>query len=778
MQNLTFDGVKVINWKGNKKNLQYKICQFADLEAEEVGGSGGEEDEGIDEELIDDTGAPMTDAGRAKLRKKMNQELQDQNRDLAARGPLAVEELCIKLMWKAFEELKSGQTVPVYSVFHVPYVKGYIYLEAHREADVRRFTKGINGVSQYTGLSLVPLDQMAGVFSAAVAHAQKVKVIQQGDWVRLKRGPYRGDLAQVAEIDDDSHTLKIKPRMSGGQVAKNNKKIFPPKWFHKGDVEATGQVVVNVEPRRTNQGHLDLPLALFDSGSPTVLIRPLNVDVTSELSIANSRLCKYFEIGDYVTVMSGDHVGDAGHVEQVELGPSKTWGSHATARILTADYSSFRASLNDPWPRRRRRGMRDESHQKVGEFRVGQLVMVAGQDTRAIIVRLEAGDRAMVLGPNARKTYVSLAELQPVQLPRRCLEECGFPVTSEVLYIHQGWVFLRAIEGLVGERAYLVAPGDKCEYVWDPDDLPKGKGRGKGGQRMKIKIPEKTEEELSSKTFSFGIKMASQLSFLRPTWYKQIGLSERQRGGPTGGILSRGSSVKITGGNYKGMRGEIRDLLEDRVRISLLSAPKLVEVSVNDVREDDYTMQIESDHLRGATYRAGPRTPSAAPMPAPKVKKSAEQEIADGIDKVPMPTDDQAWDPLWLELGSGDTSAPITPALSIVSTSRRRRKTRLDANLMAETEAGDETRGECSKHCVVVCFATTQLKDGCQGGHDLCDSVLGLRIGSVHLSLLSVAYGEHWWRFHPHDVHHPLHDAFRPWSRRARPRPGIGMKSQ
>ena len=54
----------------------------------------------------------------------------------------------------------------------------------------------------------------------------------------------------------------------------------------------------------------------------------------------------------------------------------------------------------------------------------------------------------------------------------------------------------------------------------------------------------------------------------------------------------------------------------------------------------------------------------------------------------------EAWDPLWLELGSGDTSAPITPALSIVSTSRRRRKTRLDANLMAETEAGDETRGE------------------------------------------------------------------------------------
>ena len=43
-----------------------------------------------------------------------------------------------------------------------------------------RFTKGINGLSQYTGLSLVPIDQMAGVFSAAKAAAQRVNVIRPG----------------------------------------------------------------------------------------------------------------------------------------------------------------------------------------------------------------------------------------------------------------------------------------------------------------------------------------------------------------------------------------------------------------------------------------------------------------------------------------------------------------------------------------------------------------------------------------------------------------------
>ena len=121
-------------------------------------------------------------------------------------------------------------------------------------ASSSRFTKGINGLSQYTGLSLLPIDQMAGVFSAAKAAAQKVNVIRPGavnslhfrclfsseglnqpdfqrvprvqdncapsaadgrnfsrfftgvsskkcdmagDWVRLKKGPYGGDLAQA-----------------------------------------------------------------------------------------------------------------------------------------------------------------------------------------------------------------------------------------------------------------------------------------------------------------------------------------------------------------------------------------------------------------------------------------------------------------------------------------------------------------------------------------------------------------------------------------------------
>eukprot|EP00435_Cladocopium_sp_Y103_P036943 s13_g9.t1 len=67
-----------------KKRKRVDLSKFADLEAEEVGGSGEEEDEGIDEdqtcgEFIDDVGVKDSDAARSKLRKKINldKELKD-----------------------------------------------------------------------------------------------------------------------------------------------------------------------------------------------------------------------------------------------------------------------------------------------------------------------------------------------------------------------------------------------------------------------------------------------------------------------------------------------------------------------------------------------------------------------------------------------------------------------------------------------------------------------------------------------------------------------------
>jgi len=705
------------------------------------------------------------------------------------------KDLCISLMYKSFEAMSHGTPVPVYSIFCSPHLKNFIYLEAHKEADIRAFTKGIRGISQYTGLSLVPTDQMALVFSAAHNHAQKTQMLCAGDWVRMKRGLYMGDLAMIEEIEDENFMVKLKPRIgrSGGKSSKR----APPAWFNRADLEARQEVIVNTEPRRTQKGYrqfytvngeayrdgflfksfkrgwfdsgdqvrpsehevqdwrnapaisanvrpeLDLlkdekvereamppppvPAKVLApsgpslregdkvivisgdvknligvvinavSGSTTVLIRALNLKLDQDMSISTLRLCKYLEVGDYVNVIAGEHKGDAGHVERVDLGPKREWGPHTVVQVLTSDFSSFRASVNDL-----HKGIeKPETTDQIGEFHVGQLVMVAGRsEGRAIITRLEAGSRALVLGQDGVQGYADLAELQPVELPKRHLYKrqvwCedrvkhrivpgamvkaprtlsgkATPIQAEVLWIHQNTLFLKAVEGLVGEKAYLVAPGDKCEFVWNADDLPSRR------PQQTMRLPEMSGSDVQPKQMTYGITMASEMSFLRPQWHKKLGLAQ-----PTsrtkGTFLNKGTAVRITGGKYKGYRGEIRDLLGEKARISLLAQTKLVEVPLEHINHDTFTAE---KYVRWPGSQ--PKTPWSEPMPAPGRNGASNGDllpgqIADVSDN--LPTEEQAWDPTWLASGESEgqrtPGTPQTPVNMVNLVNRDNGETRAD----------------------------------------------------------------------------------------------------
>ena len=154
----------------------------------------------------------------------------------------------------SLQAMSRGTPVPVYSVFCSPHLKGRIYVEAHKEADVRAFTKGIRGISAFKGLSLVPTDQMALVFSAAYSHARKTQMLRAGDWVRMKRGAYAGDLAMVEEIEDENYMVKLKPRIVRSGHGKSSKRPAPA-WFNRADLEARQEFLVNVEQRRTQKGY-------------------------------------------------------------------------------------------------------------------------------------------------------------------------------------------------------------------------------------------------------------------------------------------------------------------------------------------------------------------------------------------------------------------------------------------------------------------------------------------------------------------------------------------
>jgi transcription elongation factor SPT5 len=234
-------------------------------------------DEGI---AIADLGrsVPSSDARKAKSSHQTVFTVPDPARDprLWCCKTFAPErDLCISLLLKAGIELSAGRTPPVYSVFYNPSLRGYIYIEAHKENDIREFSKGIRGISPWQ-IRLVPVAQMAQVFSSAVLEADKKEVLRVGDWVRLKKGTYGYDLAKIEEIQDQEYTVKLKPRLDySGNVEKQNKALLggrsredqrtdreakkrpAARWFNRADVEAAQLVISSERERRyTSKGFL------------------------------------------------------------------------------------------------------------------------------------------------------------------------------------------------------------------------------------------------------------------------------------------------------------------------------------------------------------------------------------------------------------------------------------------------------------------------------------------------------------------------------------------
>ena len=77
-------------------------------------------------------------------------------------------------------------------------IKGYIYIEAFKQTHVKQ---AINGVSNLKmgqwKQTMVPITEMTDVLRVTKEQAQ-VKI---GQWVRLKRGLYKDDIAQVDYVD-------------------------------------------------------------------------------------------------------------------------------------------------------------------------------------------------------------------------------------------------------------------------------------------------------------------------------------------------------------------------------------------------------------------------------------------------------------------------------------------------------------------------------------------------------------------------------------------------
>ncbi|GES62438.1 transcription elongation factor SPT5 [Aspergillus terreus] len=92
-------------------------------------------------------------------------------------------------------------------------MSGYIYVEARRQADVLEALQDMFNVYPRSKVILVPVREMPDLL-----RVQKSEELMPGGWVRIKRGRYQGDLAQIEEVETNglAVTVRLVPRLDYG----------------------------------------------------------------------------------------------------------------------------------------------------------------------------------------------------------------------------------------------------------------------------------------------------------------------------------------------------------------------------------------------------------------------------------------------------------------------------------------------------------------------------------------------------------------------------------
>ncbi|GMH35712.1 hypothetical protein BSKO_03580 [Bryopsis sp. KO-2023] len=125
--------------------------------------------------------------------------------------------LCIQLLNK-FHAQSRGTGLMIKSAFCLDHLKGYFYVEAEKESYVREAVKGLINVFMGKGVKLVPLPEMV---DAITVNKNAKLALEKGSWVRVRSGPYAGDLAKVLDVDlaNQKVTVKVIPRIDFSEMA-------------------------------------------------------------------------------------------------------------------------------------------------------------------------------------------------------------------------------------------------------------------------------------------------------------------------------------------------------------------------------------------------------------------------------------------------------------------------------------------------------------------------------------------------------------------------------
>ncbi|KAJ7209510.1 transcription elongation factor Spt5 [Mycena pura] len=266
-------------------------------------------------------------------------------------------DLVFSLMRKAIDMEFSAQPLHILSAFQRDSLPGMIYVEARSSQQVSQACNGLVGVYLSRGIQLVPIEEMASLLQIKTQEL----TVTPGSWVRIKRGTYQGDLAQVVDTTETGEYVGVKfipridlnPRDDGsleGPVGKKRKKLNiagsgatrPPQrlfnyeevvaaWGRKNVVKRNQVYVFLNETYKDGFIEKDLKLSqlVLEDVNPTLdeitqFARRQDgesgenvVDLSIIAEASRKAAISVLQPGDHVEVFEGEQTGVHGVVEEI-----------------------------------------------------------------------------------------------------------------------------------------------------------------------------------------------------------------------------------------------------------------------------------------------------------------------------------------------------------------------------------------------------------------------------------------------------------------------------
>uniref|UniRef100_A0A8D3CKL1 Transcription elongation factor SPT5 n=1 Tax=Scophthalmus maximus TaxID=52904 RepID=A0A8D3CKL1_SCOMX len=135
----------------------------------------------------------------------------------------------ISLMRKFIAYQFTDTPLQIKSVVAPDHVKGYIYVESYKQTHVKSAIEGIGNLRMgFWNQQMVPIKEMTDVLKVV----KEVTNLKPKSWVRLKRGLYKDDIAQVDYVEPSQNTISLKmiPRIDLERI---KAKMSLKDWFAK-----------------------------------------------------------------------------------------------------------------------------------------------------------------------------------------------------------------------------------------------------------------------------------------------------------------------------------------------------------------------------------------------------------------------------------------------------------------------------------------------------------------------------------------------------------------